>query len=272
MSDSDHLLLVDAGNTRVKWAVWTTSTRAWSQYGAAETRSVAAGGGATTGLASMFTSTLASVGEVVVSNVAGAEVEAALRRLAGSVPMRVIRSTANCGGVRNQYDDPAQLGADRFAALIGANAIADLADRAKLVVVAGTAVTIDALTADGVFLGGAILPGPDMMRRALNRETAQLPLGGASAMPDVFARSTTDAIAAGIRDAVTGAVMVGAKRLARKSTPQEDVCLVVSGGAAAWLVAALASCAPSLAATITMREHLVLDGLQLIAATKPFLE
>ena len=266
MSRAERLLLIDAGNTRVKWAVWTTSTRAWSQYGAAETRAVAGGSGAAPGLAPMF----ASVGEVVVSNVAGAEVETALLSMAGSVPMRMARSTASCSGVQNQYDHPAQLGTDRFAAMIGANAIIDLTGRAKLVVVAGTAVTIDALTADGVFLGGAILPGPDMMRRALHRETSQLPLSEANATLAVFARSTNEGIAAGLSDAVAGAVMVAAQRLARQSTPQDDVCLVVSGGAAAWLVAALASCAPSLAATLTMREHLVLDGLRLIAATRPF--
>ena len=260
MSRAERLLLIDAGNTRVKWAVWTTSACAWSQYGAAETRAVTLDSAAAAGLASMF----ASVGQVVVSNVAGAEVEMALRSMAGPVPMQMIRSTANCAGVRNQYDDPAQLGTDRFAALIGAHAIADLVGKAKLVVVAGTAVTIDALTSDSVFLGGAILPGPDMMRRALHGETAQLPLGGASAMPDEFARSTTDAIAAGVSEAVAGAVVLGAQRLARHSTPREGMCLVVSGGAAAGLLEALASCAPSLAATITMCEHLVLDGLRLI--------
>ena len=263
MSLAERLLLIDVGNTRVKWAVWTTSACAWSQYGAAETRAVTLDSAAAAGLASMF----ASVGQVVVSNVAGAEVEMALRGMAGSVPMHMIRSTANCAGVRNQYDDPAQLGTDRFAALIGAHAIADLVGKAKLVVVAGTAVTIDALTSDGVFLGGAILPGPDMMRRALHGETAQLPLGGASAMPDLFARSTKDAIAAGVSEAVAGAVVVSAQRLARQSgqsTPRVDMCLVVSGGAAAGLLGALASCAPSLAATITMCEHLVLDGLRLI--------
>lgn len=263
MNNSDRLLLIDAGNTRVKWAVWTTSTGAWSQRGAAETRAFVAAPNGVTGLTSVFT----SVGRVVVSNVAGAEVEALLRGIAGVVPLHTILATASCGGLENRYDHVAQLGTDRFAALISANDIVELAGKAKLVVVAGTAVTIDALTAGGVFLGGAILPGPDMMRRVLNRETAQLPLAEAGCASDAFGRSTNNAIAAGISAAVAGAVMIGAQRLAWQTTPPADVGLVVSGGAATELVAALACDAPSLAATITMREHLVLEGIRLIACS-----
>ena len=265
MSDTDHLLLIDAGNTRIKWAVWTRSTSAWSQRGAAETRAFVAAPNGATGLSSVF----ASVGRVVVSNVAGADVETRLRGIAGVVPLHTILATASCGGVENRYDDVAQLGTDRFAALIGANGIVELAGKAKLVVVTGTAVTVDALTAGGVFLGGAILPGPDMMRRVLNRETAQLPLSGAGGPSDAFPGNTNNAIAAGISEALAGAVMIGAQRLARQTTPPAEVGLVVSGGAATGLVAALACYAPSLAAAITMREHLVLEGLRLIACSSP---
>ena len=88
-------------------------------------------------------------------------------------------ATPEAAGVRNGYARPAQLGADRWAALVGAW---NQERRPCLVVNAGTALTIDVLLEDperpghGYFAGGCILPGFDLMRGALNRHTAQLPL------------------------------------------------------------------------------------------------
>ena len=80
-------------------------------------------------------------------------------------------SQAEQCGVRSSYAEPAQLGADRWAALIGA--------RRRYagpcaVVNAGTTMTVDALSAEGIFLGGFIVPGLELMREALARNTAQL--------------------------------------------------------------------------------------------------
>ena len=104
--------------------------------------------------------------------------------------------------VRNSYEQAGQLGADRWAALIGARAL----HRGPVVVVvmAGTATTVDLLDETGVFLGGLIFPGFDLMRGSLARNTAQLPYadGSYTAQP----RRTADAIFSGCLHAQAGAV------------------------------------------------------------------
>src|SRR5438552_2277587 len=70
--------------------------------------------------------------------------------------------------------NPAQLGCDRFASLIGAHAL--FPGQPLIVATCGTATTVDALSADGLFLGGMILPGLGLMASSLARNTAQLPL------------------------------------------------------------------------------------------------
>ncbi len=103
--------------------------------------------------------------------------------------------------MRNLYENPERLGADRWAALIGARA---LHPHACVVVTAGTATTVDLLSAAGDFLGGLILPGVELMQQALARGTAQLPLAdGRFALQP---RRTVDAIRSGCLQAQAGAV------------------------------------------------------------------
>jgi type III pantothenate kinase len=153
--------------------------------------------------------------------------------------------------VTNSYRIPAQLGTDRWAALIGARA---LGAGAKLVVVAGTAMTIDALTAEGLFLGGVIVPGLMLMHGALHDNTAQL--GVTPGKFDAFPKETGDAIASGALQASVGAVMRLREAL-RAHVQSEPECLV-SGGAAGLL-------APHLPFPAAIRDNLVLDGLVAIA-------
>jgi type III pantothenate kinase len=118
---------------------------------------------------------MAAQARVVICNVAGSEVATSISSLLAGRHSQVsfLHASAEACGVRNTYEHPRQLGADRWAALIGARA---LSDSACLVVCAGTATTVDLLDAAGVFRGGLILPGFDLMRAALARNTAQLPL------------------------------------------------------------------------------------------------
>ncbi len=119
-------------------------------------------------------------------------------------------AAASAGGVVNGYDNPAQLGADRWAALIGARG---LHAGPALVVMAGTATTVDCLDAQGVFRGGLILPGLDLMRRSLARNTAGLPeaCGGYRVLPT----NTDDAIVSGCIAATVGAIERMAKQACR---------------------------------------------------------
>jgi type III pantothenate kinase len=152
--------------------------------------------------------------------------------------------------VSNRYEKPDLLGPDRWAALIAARAIHK---GASLVVNAGTATTVDMLAEDGTFLGGAILPGVELMRFVLHEHTGRLPIqeGVHREMP----RNTVDAIETGCRHAQAGAVE-RMYRVFREIAPA-PLC-IVAGGAGRILV-------DQLSMPRRYVENLVLDGLARIA-------
>ena len=119
-------------------------------------------------------------------------------------PIQWVLPTPEHLGVRNTYDKPTQLGADRWAALLGlAGHFQET--RAPLVLATfGTATTIDTLSPDKVFKGGLILPGPALMRQSLAQGTANLPL--ASGATTEYPTHTLQAIATGVVAAQAGAV------------------------------------------------------------------
>jgi len=238
-------LLVDAGNTRIKWGVREGS--AWTHTGAVDTP-------ASHTLAAAWTG-LGGIARAVASNVAGALVEDELRRACGALgaELALVRSPARQLGVTNGYREPAQLGPDRWAALVAAH---HLQPGHKLVVNAGTALTIDALTGDGRFLGGLIVPGPALMRRSLDRGTAGLRLTEGSF--EDFPGATRNAITTGALDACAGAIERIAARMAVHGAAPARI--VLSGGAAQAL-------APHLPLPHAIHENLVLEGLALIAGS-----
>jgi type III pantothenate kinase len=232
-------LAVDAGNSRVKWGL--SERGKWLALGAATIDDFAETIGAAW-------RDLAVPDRIAVTNVAGPDVRVRLARLMGhwaAVPTW-LRATAAAGGVTNCYSQPEQLGADRWAALVAARA---RHAGASLVVLAGTATTIDQLDARGAFRGGMILPGTRIMKRALHRNTAELPLveGEYREAP----RSTADAIHTGCLTAQVAAIERVYRRL-----PQGAACFV-SGGAAREMVALLDF-------SVEEVEHLVLEGIVLL--------
>lgn len=235
------LLLVDCGNTRVKWALANdaASLGAWSDSGAAGHDQIGTLAERWRGL---------SIRRAIVANVAGAAVESALRAV---LPRDTVwfRSQDQLKGMRNHYRNPQQLGADRFAAALGARAL----EPGKRIVVAtcGTATTIDALDAHGDFLGGMILPGLGLMAASLARNTAQLPLVQPGALPAGFADNTDDAILSGILSAQAGAIERAC------GLHRAELC-IVSGGAAPYI-------APALAVPYRMVDNIVLVGLHAAA-------
>ena len=255
---SVRILAIDAGNTRVKWGLHggndvddASGGQGWSQRGALNTADIAG--------SHVFSDLLkASVVDcVVVSNVAGAVVAAAIKDQIYFLrkPITFIDAQAQQCGVVNHYTTPAQLGSDRWAALIAAHAAARGAPRAQLVVMAGTALTVDALTADGHFLGGMIVPGLKLMQHALHRGTAQLP--SASGEYQIFPTATANAIATGAVEACAGAVERMYSHLSTRLGAAPHC--IGSGGA----VQALA---PHLPFPVLINDNLVLDGLINIAA------
>ena len=173
---TSNILAIDVGNTRVKWGLFNTAGVMLEQGDCLN--------------ADLATAVLPDATRVVISNVAGNAIQAQLTSLLSKSTATIhwIRAQANACGVNNGYDKPATLGTDRWAALIAAWHI----KQAPCVVVnAGTAVTIDALSMpphnnyggnnqtgnknQAEFIGGLILPGLNLMQHSLGHATALLP-------------------------------------------------------------------------------------------------
>jgi type III pantothenate kinase len=240
-----RILAIDAGNSRIKWGVHEDGS--WRAQGWVPTQR-----------ASRLVRAWAGFERpdaVIAATVAGAKVARALAAAARRFrrPLRFVRSAAAQCGVRNSYS-VRQLGADRWAALIGAWNL----QRGPCVVVnAGTTVTVDALDRAGVYLGGMIVAGADLMREALARNTASLrPRPGRFAF---FPSRTADAIESGVVNAHAGAIerMVRFMRQAGEAAP----LTLLSGGAAQAI-------APQVNGAVEVVDNLVLEGLVCIALEK----
>lgn len=234
------IVCLDSGNSRIKWGVH--DGRHWLAQGAVAHADVAQ-------LAAL-SGDWPQAEKVLLANVAGAGAAERIRAQLGIwLPIfHEVKAEAKRCGVTNRYENPAQLGVDRWCALLGARA---QTASACLVVMAGTATTIDTLDAQGNFLGGLILPGLALMRRALARDTAGLPFanGHYAAQP----RCTDDAIVSGTLEAQAGAIERAFARLA-----SADACCLLSGGNAAELAA-------HLNIPCQVLENLPLEGLRQLA-------
>ncbi|OYV34761.1 MAG: type III pantothenate kinase [Thiomonas sp. 20-64-5] len=191
---------------------------------------------------------------VIGCAVAGAVVTARVCAELDALGLRCnwISAQAEQCGVRNSYATPSLLGADRWAAQLGARQ--RVPGQAAMVISVGTAVTVDCLSRDGVFIGGVILPGFGLMLKALEMGTAGLrvPEGEIVAFPT----NTSDALMTGGALAISGAARQMHARL--QDLAQGEVAVLLTGGAAPKLRDALG---------LPHRhvEHLVFEGLLCIA-------
>ncbi|PXW95794.1 type III pantothenate kinase [Sphaerotilus hippei] len=250
-------LVIDIGNTRLKWGL----------YAAPRTDSVLQAEGA------VYLETIDQLAEtdwrhlpapqgMLGCAVAGQAVRRRVEEqleLWDLLPRWVVSQSAG-GGVVNHYEHPARLGSDRWAALVGARSrlLASGPPRPALVVMVGTAVTVDALDAAGHFLGGLILPGFGLMLKALENGTSGLkvPTGEVQDFP----RNTSDALMSGGTDAIAGAIERMHRRLVARTGQVPE--LYMTGGAAVKLV-------PSLDLPVQQRDHLIFDGLLRLASDLP---
>jgi type III pantothenate kinase len=240
-------LLVDSGNTNIKWAL--RDGLSWLQKGAvAQEEST---------LLAQEWQKLREPSCIIVSNVAGPKVRAELSILFSrwAVEPSWISAAAYQCGVRNYYTDPAQLGSDRWAALIAAW---QMERQGCLVVDVGTAMTVDALSDTGEFLGGIITPGFDLMRKNLVHNTAvpNEPGGKFCDYPD----STADAIYSGVTHAMAGAIERMGTLLAN-TLGHVPVCILSGSGAQ--------RLQPQLNVSVKVVDNLVLEGLFAIAQENP---
>ncbi len=246
------LLLIDAGNTRIKWAIARDGGAAgdWLAHGAVAHADIDS-------LADGWRASGLTVTKALMSNVAGAavagKVAAQLALTAPGVVIDAFVSLPARAGLVNGYRNPSQLGSDRFAAAIGARTLCP--GVAVIVATCGTATTVDAVDAAGRFIGGMILPGLGLMATSLARNTAQLPqVLENAAMPAGFADNTDDAILAGCVAAQAGAIERACAQL------NASTCLL-SGGAARYI-------GPALRVPHQLIDNIVLLGLHAASLSK----
>ncbi|MGB3543958.1 type III pantothenate kinase [Rubrivirga sp.] len=235
-------LALDVGNSSVKGAVWNGGWGALERWTLADletwtTRLRGVSGLEAIGLAS------------VVPSQTGRLVEAAEH-----VGVTVSIVSSGCPlPFRMDYETPDTLGADRLAAAVAAHALAG--DRAVVALDAGTAITTEVVTAEPAYLGGAILPGPDLLLRSLARGTGQLPQGTWPDIVEPFGSSTIEAIQAGtatlVLEGVTGLVDRTLEVLGH------DAFIIATGGWGTWL-------ADRISRIDRVEPLLVLEGVRLL--------
>lgn len=245
---TDTTLLVDVGNSRVKWAVSGSTGRASGTPFASAPALSAAGCAAHWG-------GLAPPAQVIVACAGGARLRdpiADFCRTRFGVEARFVHAARCAAGVSNGYATPESLGVDRWLAAVAAW---NRYRGAVIVIDAGTAVTVDAVNSTGEFMGGVIAPGLALMREALAQGTKvhASDVGGAR---QPFARNTSEAIATGCDFALAG--LAEHCSHAMRERLGQDARIVLTGGDAGRLV-------PLLHAVIDVVPELVLDGLALIA-------
>jgi type III pantothenate kinase len=239
-------LLIDAGNTRIKWALVNDMTRRAQADKDEWLRSGVLPVGQADALPQQFAG-VHEIQQIWVSNVAGETIAQHIRNIRAGHSIFIAAREKQCG-VRNGYSNPGQLGSDRWAALIAAWHLV----RGKcLVVNCGTAVTIDTLSGQGEFLGGLILPGVELMQRSLVAATGQLRAeqGKYAALP----LNTADALFNGAIQACCGAIERQYRLLGDAGAP-----VVLSGGAAGMLE-------KNINLPLNVVDNLVLQGLLLIS-------
>jgi type III pantothenate kinase len=234
------ILLLDAGNSRIKWGCWQAG--AWRGQGAVAVAEPEALAEVLAGFAPTWAG---------VSCVAGPALRARIEVLLAGLPVHWLTAPGEGHGIINRYARPESLGADRYAGLVacqrGGLSPCVLAS-------AGTALTVDALTGEGEFLGGMILPGAALMRHALATGTAAVADTAGGWQP--FPRATGDAVETGVLTALTGAVEAMRGRLLGRLGGVVPV--VLTGGDGGRLAADLAD-------PVRVENNLVLEGLLWIA-------
>ncbi len=248
------LFALDIGNSRLKWALYETPHPSSSliAQGVCFLENIEQ-------LAESDWAQLPAPTHILGCIVAGDAIKGRVKEqleIWDAVPQWVVSSESEAG-ITNGYDSPMRLGSDRWVAMIGARQRLiqqGLASMPLVVVMVGTAVTVEAIDPSGTFLGGFILPGHGIMLKALESGTAGLHVPTGEVVP--FPTNTSDALTSGGTYAIAGAVERMMNHV-RQHCGQEPHCIMTGG--AGWKMA------PSMNTSFELVDNLIFDGLLAIA-------
>lgn len=258
-------LLFDVGNTRLKWAAVESTQqpsdrqkKLWAYSGAISSKSLSSPEHKAE-LADYIYKTIPKPDAIGFTCVAGLDAIENLKSLFsqwGDISWQQLIGNSQYAGLRTLYQDPSKLGADRWAAVIGARA---LSNTNSLIVNAGTATTIDLLGANGVHYGGWILPGLELMQKSLADNTAALPQANRELSGDGFGLSTNQAIIDGCDAAQIGAIQYAITLAKQMHHPIDRIW--IDGGNANILASVLNQASTQKSYQIEAIEGLVLRGI-----------
>ena len=238
-------LLVDIGNTRVKWACAQDNVL-FGHDAVAYTRDTLAR------LLPAHWRALTPPAEVYVASVADAATTAVLCdyvRATWGLETQQAAAEQERAGLRNAYEDVAAMGVDRWLAMLAAWR---KQRQAVCVIDCGTALTIDVVLADGQHAGGFILPGLVLTATALAREAHGIPEYQQQALHADFGRTTAACINNGFAGALVGLLQYCAGKV--KAEQGAELLFIITGGGAQQLL-------PLLPEPTLHEPHLVLEGL-----------
>jgi type III pantothenate kinase len=236
MSESLPWLLLDVGNTAIKWRL-------------AQAQGLLDQGGRTASDPQALSEALTGLrwSQAALTSVAGPSLDGeVIERLSEicDAPVRHGMAEVSRFGLTNAYQPPESIGADRWFAMLGAW----YEHKGPLCVVdAGTAITIDIVTSDGHHEGGYIIPGVDLMRHSLTNDTRLIDVKALAAPSIAPGSDTAQCVNAGVWQAAQGAIQSVITQYPRHR-------LMLTGGTAPELIA--------LGSEGEHRPHLVLDGLR----------
>jgi len=242
------VLLVDIGNSRIKWGLGRGGR-------------VDAGRPLASNLAVLkddldrVWSNVPASSSVVASNVAGPEIGQRVQEWVErhwGLEIQFVQPEGRAYGVVNGYENPDKLGVDRWVALVALRKFYPLP---ACIADCGTAITVDALDSGGRHLGGLIAPGLTLMRQALMQRAPGLTLADGT-YQGLLARNTAAAMLSGARQACAGLIERTLREIGKLLGC--DPHLVLSGGDAQTL-------ATELSVPYALAPDLVLQGLLIIA-------
>ena len=239
------MLLIDGGNTRLKWQYWLAGKL--RSAGIVDKHDV---------VSSSFSRwNTVPLETIYVSSVGQSKVDQAIVQWAeeNNQPAPVFVASSPCAfGVMNAYTEPSKLGVDRWLAMIAAH---QQYTGMLCVIDSGTALTMDFLMPNGEHLGGLIVPGAELMKDSLLVGTDKI-IMESECRPDILAKDTTSAVELGIKQMMQSFIVRKVAEL--ESKYHQSITLVMTGGHAEELIHGLGRPAE-------LHKTLVFDGLKLFA-------